>query len=90
MVMALSRPMKRNTNTGLSVLVGFEETAAFCKKVSFANDGFIGETVLIVDETEKEREEEFKNIRSAMDALIDSEKKAGVAVGELTEQSSWL
>ncbi len=84
MVMALSRPMKRNTNTALSVLVGFEETTAFGKKVTFADDASIGETILMVDETEQEIEEEFKNIRAAMRALMESQKHGAVA--ELTEQ----
>lgn len=84
MVMALSRPMKRNKNAALSVLVGFEETTAFGKKVSFADDASIEETILLVDESEKEREEEFRNIKAAMRSLMESQKQG--AVGELTEQ----
>jgi hypothetical protein len=83
MVMALSRPMKRNKNTALSVLVGFEETSAFGKKVTFSDDASIPETILMVEETEKEREEEFRNIKSAMSALMESQKQG--AVGKLTE-----
>jgi transcriptional regulator with XRE-family HTH domain len=84
MVMALSRPMKRNANAALSVLVGFEETSAFGKKVVFANDASITETILSVDESEKELEEEFRNIKSAMRSLMESQKQGAVA--ELTEQ----
>jgi transcriptional regulator with XRE-family HTH domain len=83
MVMTLSRPMKRNKNTALSVLVGFEETSAFGKKVTFSDDASIPETILMVEETEKEREEEFRNIKSAMSALMESQKQG--AVGKLTE-----
>lgn len=83
-VMGLSRPMKRNKNAALSVLIGFEETAAFAKKVAFADDTSIGETVLMVDESEKEREAEFRNIKAAMKALMENQKQG--AVGELTEQ----
>ncbi|HAP68543.1 MAG TPA: hypothetical protein DCR04_02250 [Flavobacteriales bacterium] len=84
MVMALSRPMKRNKNAALSVLVGFEETAAFGKKVGFADDVSIGETILLAEQGEKEIEEEFRNIKSAMRALMESQKQG--AVVELTEQ----
>jgi hypothetical protein len=86
MVMALSRPMKRNQNAGLAVLVGFEESSGFAKKVLFASDPAIPQTILVVDDSEREREEEFRNIRTAMRALIDREKKASTVVGELTGQ----
>lgn len=85
MVMALSRPMKRNTNAALSVLVGFEETTVFTKKVAFADDASIEETILMVDESEKEREEDFRNIKAAMRALMESQKQG--AVVEQTEQA---
>ena len=84
MVMALSRPMKRNKNAALSVLVGFEETAAFGKKISFSEDPSIGETMLMVDHSEKEREAEFRNIKTAMKALMESQKQG--AVVELTSE----
>ncbi|MBL4586105.1 MAG: helix-turn-helix transcriptional regulator [Flavobacteriales bacterium] len=87
MVLALSRPMKRNPNASLAVVIGFEETTAFKRKIAFTTDASISETVMQVDATELQKEEDFKNIRSAMKALIDSEKKAAVAVGELTEQT---
>ena len=86
MVMALSRTMKRDKNAGLAVLVGFEESATFGKKVLFATDASITQTILVVDDSEREREEEFRNIRTAMRALIDREKKASSVVGELTGQ----
>lgn len=84
MVMALSRTMKRNPDAALSVLVGFEETSAFGKKIAFAADASIEETILMVDDSEKEREEEFRNIKAAMRALMDTQRQG--AVGELTEQ----
>ncbi|MGB1317134.1 MAG: helix-turn-helix domain-containing protein [Flavobacteriales bacterium] len=84
MVMALSRPMKRNKNAALSVLIGFEETTAFGKKVAFSDDASIGETTLMVDESEQEREEEFRNIKSAMRSLMETQKQGAVA--ELTEE----
>lgn len=86
LVMALSRPMKRDANAGLAVLVGFEETTSLGKKVAFANDPSIQESILVVDDSEKEREEEFRNIKSAMRALMESQKQGAVA--ELTEQTS--
>jgi len=84
-VMALSRPMKRNPNAALSVMIGFEENAAFAKKVGFAEDTSIGATVMQIDPSEVQREEEFKNIRSAMKALMERQKASAVA--ELTGQA---
>lgn len=82
-VMALSRPMKRNPNAALSVMIGFEENSAFAKKVGFAEDSTIETTVMAIDRGELQREEEFKNIRSAMKALMESQK--ATAVSELTD-----
>ncbi len=82
-VMALSRPMKRNPNAALSVMIGFEENTTFAKKVGFAEDASIETTVMAIDKAELQREEEFKNIRSAMKALMESQK--ATAVSELTD-----
>jgi hypothetical protein len=82
-VMALSRPMKRNPNAALSVMIGFEENSAFAKKVGFAEDVSIETTVMEIDKSELQREEEFKNIRSAMKALMESQK--ATAMSELTD-----
>lgn len=82
-VMALSRPMKRNPNASLSVMIGFEENAAFAKKVGFADDASIGTTVMEIDSSELQREEEFRNIKTAMKALMESQK--ATAVSELTD-----
>ncbi|MCB0755928.1 MAG: helix-turn-helix domain-containing protein [Flavobacteriales bacterium] len=82
-VMALSRPMKRNPNAALSVMIGFEENTAFAKKIGFAEDSSIETTVMAIDKAELLREEEFKNIRSAMKALMESQKST--AVSELTD-----
>ncbi len=82
-VMALSRPMKRNPNAALSVMIGFEENTTFTKKVGFAEDTSIKKTVMAIDRSELQREEEFKNIRSAMKALMESQK--ATAVSELTD-----
>jgi hypothetical protein len=82
-VMALSRPMKRNPNAALSVMIGFEENTTFAKKVGFADDASIETTVMEIDKSELQREEEFKNIRSAMKALMESQK--ATAVSELTD-----
>ncbi len=81
-VVALSRPMKRNPNASLSVMIGFEENANFVKKVLFADDPTIGTTVMEIDSNELEREEEFRNISSAMKSLMDGQK---ASVGELTD-----
>ncbi len=83
-VLALSRPMKRNKNTGLAVIIGFEETTAFKKKVAFSGDAAIAETIMQMDDAALLKEQEFENIRSAMKALIESEKNA-FGVGQLTE-----
>ena len=82
-VMALSRPMKRNPNAALSVMIGGEENAAFARKIGFAEDGSIGTSVMEQDVKEVEREEEFSNIQHAMEALMESQK--ATAVSELTE-----
>lgn len=82
-VMALSRPMKRNPNAALSVMIGFEENPTFAKKVGFADDTSIETAVMAIDKSELQREEEFKNIRSAMKALMESQK--ATAVSELTD-----
>ncbi|MFC2175376.1 helix-turn-helix domain-containing protein [Bacteroidota bacterium] len=85
MVMAISRMRKRDTNSSLSVVIGFEETPQFKKKVAFSNDASIVETRMQLSKTEQEKEDQFRNIRSAMRALIDSEKKA-LSVGLMTEE----
>ena len=75
--------MKRNPNASLSVMIGFEENAAFAKKVGFADDASIGTTVMEIDSSELQREEEFRNIKTAMKALMESQK--ATAVSELTD-----
>jgi len=82
-VMGVSRPMKRNPNAALSVMIGFEENAAFARKIGFAEDDSIGTSVMEQDAKEVEREEEFSNIQHAMEALMESQK--ATAVSELTE-----
>jgi hypothetical protein len=82
MVMALSRPMKRNPNASLSVMLGFEEAGAFKRKVGFAKDESIGVTIMKMDEEKLKNEEEFLQISNAMRKLMDNEKQS--AVGELT------
>ncbi|MBL4585533.1 MAG: hypothetical protein JKX84_00540, partial [Flavobacteriales bacterium] len=82
MVLALSRPMKRNPNASLAVVIGFEETNAFKKKIAFTTDPSIAETVMQVDATELQKEDDFKNIRSAMKALIDSEKLSAIHLSQ--------
>ena len=82
MVMALSRPMKRNPNASLAVMIGFEESHQFSKKAGFSNDSAIGLTSMKVDPTKVESEQEFQEIRSAMRQLMDREKDA---VSELTD-----
>ena len=82
MVMALSRPMKRNPNASLAVMIGFEETSAFQRKVGFANDRSIPETRMKVDESKEVAEQQFQQIQKAMRRLMDSEKQG--VVRELT------
>jgi transcriptional regulator with XRE-family HTH domain len=81
-VMALSRPMKRNPNAALSVMIGFEETSAFQRKVGFSQDASISNTVMAQDEKKLKSEAEFREIQDAMQRLMDNEK---AAVSELTE-----
>jgi len=66
--------MKRNKNRALSVLIGFEETSAFGKKVAFSDDASISETMLMLEETEKEREEEFRNIKKCNECAYGKPK----------------
>lgn len=72
-VMALSRPMKRNPNAALSVMIGFEENTTFAKKIGFADDASIDTTVMDLDPKEKEREKEFANIQRAMEVLMKNQ-----------------
>jgi len=81
-VMALSRPMKRNPNAALSVMIGFEENSAFAKRIGFAQDATIGTTVMHIDANEQQREDEFRNIQRAMKALMQGQK---AAVEEISE-----
>jgi hypothetical protein len=82
-VMALSRPMKRNPNAALSVMIGFEETSAFQRKVGFAQDTSLPSTIMAQDEKKLKSEAEFRQIQDAMQRLMENEK---AAVSELTEQ----
>ncbi|MFT5019494.1 MAG: transcriptional regulator with XRE-family HTH domain, partial [Polaribacter sp.] len=82
MVMALSRPMKRDPNASLSVMIGFEETSAFQRKVGFANDSSISVTKMKEHEGKALAEQEFLRIQDAMRGLMDNEKQS--AVGEWT------
>ncbi len=81
-VMALSRPMKRNSNAALSVMIGFEETNAFHRKVGFSQDASIPRTTMAQDERKLKSEAEFRQIQDAMQRLMENEK---AAVSELTE-----
>ncbi len=81
MVIALSRPMKRNPNASLAVMLGFEENNLFKKKVTFSEDESIGLTTMCLDAEQVKSENEFQKIRKAMRRLMDNEKQA--AVGEL-------
>ena len=69
------------------MVIGFEETPQFKKKVAFASDTAIAETRMQLNTAEQEKEDQFKSIRTAMRALIDSEKKA-FSVGLMTETES--
>jgi transcriptional regulator with XRE-family HTH domain len=82
-VMALSRPMKRNKNASLAVMIGFEESNAFQRKVGFAQDESIGTTSMVQDERKAQSEADFRQIQDAMRRLMENEKAA--AVGQLTE-----
>lgn len=75
LVLALSRPMKRNPNTSLTVMLGFEETTLFRKKVNFSGDRTIGLTTMRLDAEEVKLEDEFQEIRKAMRRLMDNEKQ---------------
>lgn len=81
-VMALSRPMKRNANASLAVMIGFEDSNQLSKKVGFSSDSSIGTTTMKIDPTKVKSELEFQEIRSAMQQLMDREKDA---VSELTD-----
>lgn len=82
-VMALSRPMKRNPNASLAVMVGFEETNAFQRKVGISKDESIGATMMVQDERKVKSDAEFLQIQDAMQRLMENEKEAGV--GQLTD-----
>lgn len=82
MVMALSRPMKRNPNAALSVMIGFEETNAFHRKVGFSKDASIPSVTMAQDERKLKSEAEFRQIQDAMQRLMENEK---AAVSELTD-----
>ena len=75
-VMALSRPMKRNPNAALSVMIGFEEASAFQRKVGFAQDASIPSTTMAQDEKKLKSEAEFRQIQDAMQRLMENEKTA--------------
>lgn len=80
-VMALSRPMKRNPNASLSVMIGFEENAAFARKIGFAEDEHIEETVMRSDRKELKREQEFSRIQEAMESLMEQQRAQTVREG---------
>lgn len=82
-VMALSRPMKRNTNASLAVMIGFEDCSAFQRKVGFAKDAEIKTSMMAQDERKAKSEAEFLKIQDAMRRLMENEKAA--AVIELTD-----
>ena len=81
-VMALSRPMKRNPDASLAVMIGFEETSAFQRKVAFANDSSISLTKMREQGSKAQAEQEFNQIQDAMQRLMNKEKEG--AVGQLT------
>ena len=81
-VMALSRPMKRNPDASLAVMIGFEETSAFQRKVAFANDSSISLTKMREQGSKAQVEQEFNQIQDAMQRLMNKEKEG--AVGHLT------
>jgi hypothetical protein len=75
--------MKRNKNASLAVMIGFEESNAFQRKVGFAQDESIGTTSMVQDERKAQSEADFRQIQDAMRRLMENEKAA--AVGQLTE-----
>lgn len=75
-VMSLSRIMKRDQETGLSVMIGFEENAAFKRKVKWADDKAISSTRMEFDMKRMDQEEKFNRIRKAMLDLMEKEKNA--------------
>lgn len=81
-VIALSRPMKRNPNASLAVMIGFEDSSSFQRKVGFANDASISSILMKQDSEKMKSESEFLEIQEAMQQLMDKEK---AAVSELTD-----
>ena len=75
-VMALSRIMKRDQQKSLSVMIGFEENAAFKRKVEWAEDKAIKTTKMKHDQKKMGQEEKFNQIRNAMLDLMEKEKNA--------------
>ena len=75
-VLALSRIMKRDQNTSLSVMIGFEENAVFKRKVAWHGDDKIMLTKMAHDEKRLAQEEKFNQIRIAMLDLMEKEKNA--------------
>lgn len=82
-VMALSRPMKRDKNAALAVMIGFEDSAAFQRKVGFASDDSVTATLMKQDSEKLKSEQEFLTIQDAMKRLMNREKNA--VVSELTD-----
>jgi hypothetical protein len=75
-VMALSRIMKRDQQKSLSVMIGFEENAAFKRKVGWAEDKAIKTTKMKHNQKKMGQEEKFNQIRNAMLDLMEKEKNA--------------
>lgn len=82
-VMALSRPMKRDKNAALVVMVGFENSTSFQRKVGFASDKSIATTLMKQHSERLKSEQEFLTIQDAMQRLMEREKNA--VVSELTD-----
>ena len=74
--------MKRNPDASLAVMIGFEETSAFQRKVAFANDSSISLTKMREQGSKAQAEQEFNQIQDAMQRLMNKEKEG--AVGQLT------
>lgn len=76
LVLSLSRIMKRDQNTSLSVMIGFEENVVFKRRVAWHGDHKIMSTKMAHDEKRLAQEEKFNQIRIAMLDLMEKEKNA--------------
>lgn len=75
-VVSLSRIMKRNKDTALSVMIGFEQNSVFQRKVAWADDKKIPTTQMDFDRSGLQHENDYLKIRSAMEQLMEQEKNA--------------